>query len=105
MKNRCLYPSTKDYPDYGGRGIAICARWLEPRAQGFKNFLEDMGPRSIGKTLDRRNVNGHYCPENCRWADDLIQKRNKRCLLFPGGEGEPPVIPMDDLVEESMVCG
>jgi hypothetical protein len=99
MRNRCLYKTTGDYPDYGGRGIKICARWLV-RRKGFYSFLEDMGPRPIGDTLDRIDVQGHYEPDNCRWADDCLQKRNRRCILFPDGD-VPPVarVPVDTLMD------
>ena len=105
MKNRCLYKTTLDYPNWGGRGIGICPRWLEQQAQGFKNFIEDMGPRPIGKTLDREKPNGHYCKENCRWADGDTQSQNRRYILFPDGVGEPPVVPMNDLEDELLACG
>jgi hypothetical protein len=99
MKNRCLYPTNCDYENYGARGIRICQRWLEPRSRGFRNFLEDMGPRPVGKTLDRKDVNGHYCKQNCRWADASTQIKNRRFMLFPDGVGEPPVKPFDEDTE------
>ncbi len=102
MKNRCLYPTTIHYKDYGARGITICPRWIEPRSQGFRNFIDDMGPRPVGKTLDRRDVQGHYTPENCRWADASTQGFNRRCILFPDGEGEPPVVPME--IDADLAC-
>ncbi len=76
MKTRCLNPNAEKYPDYGGRGIVICRRWLGKH--GFENFRADMGERPAGKTLDRRNVNGNYTPRNCRWATAFEQVHNRR---------------------------
>lgn len=74
MRKRCLYAKHIHYNLYGGRGIKICARWLE----AYSNFLEDMGERPAGTTLDRIDPNGNYTPENCRWATNYEQGMTKR---------------------------
>jgi len=53
-----------------------------PGGEGFRNFIADMGPRSEGKSLDRIDVQGHYEPTNCRWADDETQANNMRKCIF-----------------------
>ncbi len=94
MVGRCYNENHHAFADYGGRGIRVCERWLpDGTGQGFKNFLADMGPRPLDKTLDRKNPQGHYCPDNCQWADWDAQGRNKRLHLWPedGPEKMPPV--------------
>lgn len=78
MKTRCLNPGSTGYSDYGGRGIGICDRWRE----SFTAFLEDMGAKpSPVHSIDRINTNGNYEPENCRWATEVEQIRNRRNTL------------------------
>lgn len=71
--DRCYDSNSKDFQNYGGRGIKVCDRWRQ-----FENFLADMGDRPHGKTLDRRNNALGYSPENCRWATWNQQARNRR---------------------------
>lgn len=72
-RQRCNNENHEMYQFYGERGIKFDKRWDD-----FKVFLSDMGERPAGKTLDRINVNGNYCKENCRWATKLQQIRNRR---------------------------
>ena len=74
MISRCYNQNNHRYPEYGGRGIVVCERWKN----SFENFLEDMGERPDGMTLDRIDVNGNYCKDNCRWATDSLQSFNMR---------------------------
>lgn len=78
MINRCRY----DNPRYGGRGIRVCSRW-----HSFELFFEDMGYRSVGMTLERKDNDGNYCPENCVWAtlnEQCNNKSNNRFIEFEG---------------------
>jgi len=76
IKYRCLNQNCPNYNNYGGRGIEITESWLG--RDGFKQFVEDMGPRPIGTTIDRINVDGNYEPSNCRWATAQQQVNNRR---------------------------
>lgn len=78
MLSRCYDKNAAGYEHYGGRGIKVCERWLEAGDKGLTNFIQDMGERPEGTTLDRISVNGDYTPTNCRWASPEIQSFNKR---------------------------
>lgn len=73
MKNRCNSPNNSRWREYGGRGIGYDQRW-----EFFSNFYNDMGDAPPGTTLDRVDVNGDYCKDNCRWVDQSTQSFNQR---------------------------
>lgn len=83
MCSRCTDENSVSYPRYGGRGVRVCDRWLDPE-NGYENFVSDMGPRPTGFTLDRIDNDGDYEPANCRWADHVTQCRNRRTTKLKG---------------------
>lgn len=82
MKDRCLNPRHKNWHNYGGRGIKVCDRWMK-----FENFVNDMGERPPKHTLERKDNNAGYSPENCVWATQQEQCRNMRTTKFITANG------------------
>lgn len=77
MKQRCYNPDNAGYVNYGGRGIKVCERWLGE--EGLSNFIKDMGePPTPAHSIDRRDVDGDYSLENCRWVTRTVQNLNTR---------------------------
>lgn len=87
MWSRCTNVNNKMHHRYGGRGITVCRRWRK-----FETFLEDMGRRpSGGYSLERKNNDGNYEPQNCVWTTRAMQNRNQSRLHFVeyGGQRMP----------------
>ena len=87
MKARCLNPHADKYKEYGARGITVCCEWKNSYPS-FRKWAMENGYDPKAKygvcTLDRIDVNGPYCPENCRWADAKTQRANQRRNLIGG---------------------
>lgn len=73
MLARCKNPNNDAFEHYGGRGIKVCKRW-----ENFENFIADIGIRPLERTFDRVNNDGHYKPNNWRWATKKEQNNNRR---------------------------
>lgn len=87
MMGRCYKPENSHYPNYGGRGITVCEEWKD-----FTIFCKDMSPRPEGMTIDRKDVNGNYCKENCRWSTPIEQANNRRSNRLVTYNGETKTI-------------
>ena len=83
MKDRCGNSKSTSYPYYGAKGVTYDPRWEE-----FKNFLEDMGVRPSGKSLDRLETSQSYCKNNCKWSTPKEQANNRSNNLTVLWEGK-----------------
>jgi hypothetical protein len=74
MIYRCYSTKSNQYVDYGGRGIKVCPEWRT----NYHKWIQDMGPRPKGTSIDRIDNDGDYTPENCKWSTKKEQQRNQR---------------------------
>jgi hypothetical protein len=85
MRRRCYQPNDTGYKNYGARGIEVCEQWL----QSFKAFYADMGdPPTAQHSLDRKDPDGNYEPDNCQWATPQQQGGNRRSVRLIEYEGQ-----------------
>ena len=77
MVQRCYRPAHKAYASYGGRGITVCKEWLDDPNE-FYEWVESIGGRPKGYTLDRIDNSKGYSPDNCKFVSMRDQSRNKR---------------------------
>ena len=80
MRQRCNNPNSNAYSHYGGRGIKVCPEW-DNKEDGFLNFytwaINSGWKADEGLSIDRIDVDKGYSPDNCRWANDLLQTSNQ----------------------------
>ncbi len=85
MMDRCHRETANNYPYYGGRGIRVCEEWHDIAT--FEKWVYESGFEK-GLTLERKDPNKDYCPENCKWATPKEQANNRRNTLFIEHNGE-----------------
>ena len=97
MQKRCYYSDSKDYHNYGARGITVCKEWLNNEKSGIGNCTKGFiafkkwalaNGYADNLTLDRIDSNKDYCPENCRWVTIRVQENNKRDNLYINYRGK-----------------
>lgn len=90
MKGRCRNKQNPRYPNYGGRGICVCPEW-ESSFEAFRDWALANGYRD-DLTIERKDVNGNYCPENCCWATQKEQQNNRRNNHYITHQGKTQTI-------------
>lgn len=89
IRQRCNNKNNRAWPAYGGRGIKVCDRWME----SFENFYADMGTCPKGYSIERKDNDGNYSPDNCVWASAKVQARNKRNVPVYTFNGQTKSLP------------
>lgn len=87
MMHRCYREANHNFDSYGGRGVSVCKRW-----HNVTKFLEDIGERPPGTSVDRIDIDGNYEPGNCRWATPSEQANNRRNSRFITYQGKTQTI-------------
>lgn len=95
MKQRCYNQAHPEYHNYGARGISVCDEWKDSLhgVENFVNWALQNGYKT-GLSIDRIDVNGDYCPENCRWAtaeEQTLNRRNTKIVEYKG-ETKPLIV-------------
>lgn len=90
MMSRCYNPKSERYNRYGGRGISVCAEWLH-NYTAFRDWAITHG-YADGLTIDRIDLDGDYCPENCQWVTSFEQMKNMSTNRFLTLNGETHIL-------------
>lgn len=96
FKRRCYNQRDTGYSKYGGRGIKVCDEWLHS-FEAFKEWALAAG-YDDSLSIDRIDVNGDYCPNNCRWTNDIVQARNRRNSIVVTYHGESA--PLEEMCQK-----
>lgn len=100
MRQRCFNTNNPSYKNYGGRGVTVCGEWS--RFEVFRDWALSNGYKE-DLTIERINVNGNYCPENCTWISIEDQQRNRRNNVKFRGKTQSTWAYVLDLSQSSLV--